>query len=527
MSESPFPRRRPILPDVVIAVLALVAIAVAVWQLRQDTAPLQIEDLRVGDTPATVFRPPDGGPAPAVVIAHGFAGSQQLMRPFAITLARNGYLAVTFDFLGHGRNPQPLAGDITKVSGATQRLLDELDQVAEFARAHPASDGRVAVLGHSMASDIVVRYAQAHDVDATVAVSMFAPSMEPDSPRNLLVIVGAWEPDVLKGEARKAVAMAPGAPEPGAVELERTYGDFETGTARRMVFADTVEHIAVLYSADSMAAARDWLNAAFDRSGSGFAAVQGAWLALLVAGVVALGHPLSRLLPRVSDHPAGGGRPWRRLWPVAVGPALLTPLILWPVPTDFMPVLVADYLALHFAVYGLLTAAGLWWLARREGTSLADVFGTPGGGVSRPRAFLTSALVALYGVGAIALVFDSYVMAFLPTAERLGLLLAILAGTLPYILADEWLTRGAHAARGAYPATKLLFLLSLGIAVALDLDDLFFILIIVPAVIVFFVIYGLFSRWAYRRTGHPLAAGLANALAFAWALGVTFPMVGG
>ena len=40
----------------------------------------------------------------------------------------------------------------------------------------------------------------------------------------------------------------------------------------------------------------------------------------------------------------------------------------------------------------------------------------------------------------------------------------MLAGTLPYFVADEWLTRGAGAPRGAYALTKLCFLLSLALA---------------------------------------------------------------
>ena len=38
---------------------------------------------------------------------------------------------------------------------------------------------------------------------------------------------------------------------------------------------------------------------------------------------------------------------------------MLTPLILRVVPTQFLPVLVADYVAAHFALYGLLTIGGL------------------------------------------------------------------------------------------------------------------------------------------------------------------------
>ena len=60
-----------------------------------------------------------------VLISHGFAGSQQLMQSFALSLARNGYLVVTFDYYGHGRHPQPLRGDVAKIGGATQKLLEQ------------------------------------------------------------------------------------------------------------------------------------------------------------------------------------------------------------------------------------------------------------------------------------------------------------------------------------------------------------------------------------------------------------------
>ena len=45
-------------------------------------------------------------------------------------------------------------------------------------------------------------------------------------------------------------------------------------------------------------------------------------------------------------------------------------------------------------------------------------------------------------------------------------------------------------------------------------------------ILIFLGIYGLFSTWAYRRTHNPMVGALANALAFAWAIAVTFPAMG-
>ncbi len=95
------------------AVAALILVAIGLFELHGAREGLSITQTFVGETPVTIFRPRTDASAPVVVIAHGFAGSQQLMQPFAETLARNGYVAVTFDFLGHGRNPVPMRGDIT------------------------------------------------------------------------------------------------------------------------------------------------------------------------------------------------------------------------------------------------------------------------------------------------------------------------------------------------------------------------------------------------------------------------------
>ena len=106
------------------------------------------------------------------------------------------------------------------------------------------------------------------------------------------------------------------------------------------------------------------------------------------------------------------------------------------------------------------------------------------------------------------------------------LLLAMVPGTWVYFAADGWLTRGPGAPRWVPALTKVLFLLSLLLAVALNPRELFFLIILVPAVLTFFLVYGLMGQWLYRRTRHPLVGALATGLAFAWAIAVTFPLVG-
>ncbi len=506
-------RRR--LADLACALVAVAAIGCALSHLGHAGDGTVVSTTRVGTTPATVYHPAQGGAHPVVVIAHGFAGSQQLMQSYALTLARNGYIAVTFDFPGHGRNPTPPTGSITDENGATRTLLDSLARVATYAGT--LGDGHLALLGHSMASDIVVRYAEQHpEIDATVAVSMYSRVVTASQPRDLLIVVGDWE-TLLKAEALRAVGLA-SAPEPPRAFA--TYGDPAQGTGRRAAFSAHVEHASVLYSQQSEREIVAWLDAVYGthRSGAPVLDDRGPWILALLAGGVLLARPLARLLPRVCAQPLGAGLSWRGLRLPVVVPMLVTPLLLRVLPTHFLPVLVGDYLACHFLVYGLATFACL----RLCRPTAATPWRLP-----PPRVVPAALLVLAYSLASIVWPVDRYVTSFVPGAVRLPLIGAMLVGTLAYFLADEWLTRGPGAARGAYAVSKAAFLASLAIAVALDFQRLFFLVIIIPVVLLFFVVYGLYSAWAYRQTGHPWPAALANAVAFAWAIGVTFPLLAG
>lgn len=493
----------------------MIAIALSLWQITSATAGLAIVRTQIGTIPVTVVRPETATPAPVIVICHGFAGSQQMMQPFAVTLARNGYLAVTFDFPGHARNSTPLPGGISDYDASGRALLESLDAVVSFARTLPESDGRLALLGHSMASDVVVRYAQQHPtVVATVAVSLFSRDITATSPRNLLIVDGALEPAFLRDEGFRVVGLAAGAP---AVE-RRTYGSFADGTARRMVLAADVEHIGVLYSRDSLAETLAWLNQVTGRSSGGFLDHRGPWLGLLYLGIVMLAWPLSRLLPQVASGPPGIAPRWPRLLALMAIPAVLTPLILWQLPTGFLPLLLGDYLALHFALYGLLS-----FLAVRFGaTALPDAEPVE---ANYARFAVAAVATSFFCVAAIAVPTDWFVTSYWPTPNRFPLVLGMLCGTLPYFAADEYLTRTVARRHGVYALAKVFFLASLLMAVGLNFQKLFFLLIIVPVMLVFFLVYGLFSSWIYRRTQHPMVGALAVSIAIAWGIAVTFPVV--
>jgi alpha-beta hydrolase superfamily lysophospholipase len=131
------------------------------------------------------------------VVAHGFAGSRQIMQAYSLHLAQSGYRVLAFDLEGHGRNPRPMSGDVTSVDGTTALLVAETRAVIAAARALPQA-GPVVASGHSMATDIIIRAAiaereQGNPVAAVVAISMFSEAVTATEPMRLLAISGEWE----------------------------------------------------------------------------------------------------------------------------------------------------------------------------------------------------------------------------------------------------------------------------------------------------------------------------------------------
>ena len=486
-------------------IFALLLALLSVWQLEAARSGLLITSLTTsettgettGETPVTRAALPDAD-GPLVIVAHGFAGSRQMMQGYALPLARAGYRVWSFDFHGHGRNPQPMTGDVTVIEGTTMRLVNQTLAVVAAARQAEGWTGPVALLGHSMATDIIIRAAAADPgIGPLVAISAFSQAVTPDFPADMLLISGQGEPP-LRDFALAALRM---------VDADAQEGDtVTTDTLRRAaIVAPWVEHVGVLFSQTGQAAALDWLNASYGRDSTVIPPSTGGWLALLLGAIVALAWPLSRRLPKRSAvlSPITG----RQFALAVLVPAAVAPVLAVMLGLKTLPVLVADHLAVHLLIYGALQLALLWRFGRRPG----------------PAAPLATLALILWGLAVFGLALDRYGANFWPTSERLWIIAALALGAVPFMLADALISGAGHGPWARRILARLGFLTSLGIAVALDPHELFFLVMIAPVILLFYVIYGLMGRWVAQRSG-ATAAGVGLGLALAWALGVSFPL---
>ena len=125
------------------------------------------------------------------------------------------------------------------------------------------------------------------------------------------------------------------------------------------------------------------------------------------------------------------------------------------------------------------------------------------------------------GCGLVVIALDRYAANFVPTPERLWIIAALLTGAVPFFVADARLSHRASIGRRLF--LHGMFLASLVFAVALDFEGLFFLLMIAPVIVLFYLVFGSMGHAVSARSG-PVAAGLALGLVLALALGVSFPL---
>ncbi|MBD2072023.1 alpha/beta fold hydrolase [Leptolyngbya sp. FACHB-671] len=209
---------------------------------------LEVRSLQKEGVPLLYIAPQGAKAVPGVLVAHGFAGSKQLMLGYGHVLARAGYAVMLWDFDGHGANPARLQ---------QYELQNNLDVALQALLEQPLVDpDRLALLGHSMGSGIVMT-AGARSPDrfaATVAVSPTGASVTPQAPQNLQLQAGGGEGRFI-GNAERLLAQAGG-----------ENANLAAGQGRELVVIPGVEHITILLSDGSHQAALEWLDATFGRT---------------------------------------------------------------------------------------------------------------------------------------------------------------------------------------------------------------------------------------------------------------------
>ncbi|AVL52046.1 alpha/beta hydrolase [Roseobacter denitrificans] len=477
-------------------VLAALSVVAAIISLEAERATVSERTLDTDVGEVSLYSNPTGAPGPLVVVTHGFAGSRQMMQYISRDLARSGLTVAAFDFYGHGRNPERMSSDVTRIEGTTQQLVAQTRAVLEAVQSEIAIVGPVGMLGHSMATDIVIRAAKAaSDVSAIVAISMYSEAVTADFPQKLLVISGEYE-GRLRDVARETVALVAGA----SLEGETVSNGPVT---RRAVAIPNTEHVAVLFAAQTKREARDWFRAAFDLRGQGQAMPQGLAITGVLLGLIVLFWPLARILP--TSRTAAAPVRARVFWL-----ALLAPIV----PAVGLSLLLGGALfqsagfgalAVFFATWGAVVLAILWAAGHRPG-------------MPKPSGVL---LLTFWSLVIFAVALDRYAAAFLPTGPRVSLMAVLLLGTVPFMLADRVLLDGA--ALWQRVVARIVPVAALSASMILFSQKLGLLFTVLPVMVLFYLVYGTMARAVALRQGAE-TAGVGSGIVLAWSIAASSPL---
>ncbi|CTQ51282.1 alpha/beta fold hydrolase [Jannaschia donghaensis] len=468
----------------VITILALTLALWSIYRLESARWSIEIEDVVLGQTPAT-FYSTEGSKGALVVVSHGFGGSRQMMEAISLTLAQAGHTAVAFDYIGHGRHSAALSPAIETLTGTTEDLVRQTLGVVEAAQLRTGLT-RVSYVGHSMATDVIVRAAaRLPETKDVVAISMYSDAITPTHPERLLVVSGAFE-----GRLREVSLAAVG--QVGPAQEGETVTN--ATVARRAVSAPMVGHVGVLWSPLTLSETARWLG---DRAAP---VAIGKWIAALLLSILILFQPLVRLLPATDlPHQPGIGRAALAASVAAIGAG--------GIATTGLPVLgVAGFgaLGLAFGVWGILVLMILRVVPRFSGLDL-----------------FAGLLLVVWGLGAFALALDRYGAAFLPMGPRLSLALILLPSTLLFGLADRILVQGRGL--GARIALRVPFLVAFTLAMIVAPTALGLVFTVLPVLVLYWLVYGTMAMWLAQRSG-PIGAGLGAGVILAWAIAASTPL---
>lgn len=114
---------------------------------RRHPDPREFEDPDDDGLVGRFYEPPDGGPAPGVVVLHGSEGELGFVADVAATLARNGFATLALQYFGAPGLPDALA----------EIPLEYVERAVEWVLEQPVVTGeRVGAMGYSRGGELAL-----------------------------------------------------------------------------------------------------------------------------------------------------------------------------------------------------------------------------------------------------------------------------------------------------------------------------------------------------------------------------------
>lgn len=486
-----------------------------------------------------VFEPSSGGlNKPAIIIGHGSMVNKEMVKGYALELAAAGFVAVPFDFRGHGQSTMVEPDNKTKDIIAIKEYLSTRGDV---------DMNSLGYIGYSMGG------LGQELIDSDLSFKCFIgigtwlyPTLRAGNstnPLNVLMIQAPFDEAVELSGLKESLATRVNIPIL-SVDSNRIYGSFQEGNASMIYLDDLSNHLLVAWDSDFIREARDWAINSFDlnvKDEAFYVNIRGLIFLMQVIGGIALFfitvEPLIRkslcqneeaerdfhyFKPETKESSIKNISIKAMLYPIVLGiPGVLIfiPLLL------ILPLAVAGFVVtlLFGQTFGLLVL--LWRIGKKSETSLKTILSTPFKG----RNILLRQVIAGVVLGAIL-----FIIVYLSVGlNYLGLVPALTKiWTIPIyfvicffvILILNLVTQGViqnKLSDSLRDTMKVLFLGTIFplvyfivylLLVSVLMRSLFYFGTFIPISILMFTLTSGVSVICYRKTGNIITGAIVNAI---------------
>lgn len=140
----------------------------------------------------TEFRPA-GKNLPAAIVCHGFMGTEETVRQYAMPLAQLGFAVYTFDFCGGNPGNGKSDGKTTDMSVLTE--VKDLEAVMAYVKALPYVDGtRLMLSGASQGGFVSALTAAKHSAEIMGIALIYPALCIPDDARSGQMMFARFDP---------------------------------------------------------------------------------------------------------------------------------------------------------------------------------------------------------------------------------------------------------------------------------------------------------------------------------------------
>jgi pimeloyl-ACP methyl ester carboxylesterase len=206
-----------------------------------------------------VFEPQKGGNnKPAFLIGHGSMVNKEMVKDYALELAAAGFVAVPFDFRGHGQSS----------SGGTDNMTKDVVAIREYLRARGDIDmNSLGYIGYSMGGLGQALIEVDSSFKCFVGIGTWLdPSLRKGNltnPLNVLMIEAMFDEAIDLPTLKESLSDRTGLPI-SSIYTNKIYGSFLQGNASMIYLDDDSNHLKVAWDYNFIRQARDWAINSFD-----------------------------------------------------------------------------------------------------------------------------------------------------------------------------------------------------------------------------------------------------------------------